>query len=242
MTFQSTVNIFNAIGVVGDLAFSGPIRAIPYNLNSDTGYPNVIGRAFTVLTGGVPTPTGAAPNAGSARAGGTGPFAGILVNPKAYVTAGTGGNALAPTLTLPDNAVGELLQMGEIFVAFPGAAAIGDKVFFDNTTGELGTTGAIAGTATQSGTVLTVATSTGGNIGVGSVISVAGAAQVTVVSLGTGTGGTGTYNVNFSQTVGSAAAITGTPAAPTGKTLVPNCEVAHYGLTGAGVGVIKLTN
>lgn len=246
MALQSSVNIYNALGVIGDLAFDGPIRSVPYNLNSDTAYPNVVGRAFTVLAGANPEPTTAAsPNAGEARAGGTGVFAGILVNPKAYVTAGTGGNALAPTLTLPDNSIGELLIMGEIFVAFAAAANVGDLVYYDNTTGVLGTvppTSQFTGVVATNELTVSGFVAGGAPLGVGSLITGPGVEPGTyITALGTGTGGNGTYTVTGAATVASAT-MNGTAVAPSGKTFVPNCVVSHYAVTGAGVGVIKLTN
>ena len=57
-TFQSTVNIWSAGGVVGELAFDGPMRAAPYNLYS-AGVPNLVGNAFTAWQkmGSPATPT-----------------------------------------------------------------------------------------------------------------------------------------------------------------------------------------
>lgn len=245
MSLQSSVNIYNALGVIGDLAFDGPIRAVPYNLNSDPAYPSVVGRAFTVISGGNPEPSAGSPSAGEARAGGTGFFAGILVNPKAYVTSGGSSGALSPTLTLPDNAIGELLIMGEIFADLPAACNPGDLVYYDNTTGVLGT---IAPSSSFTGVVatntLTVSSFVAGGapLAVGTVISGTGVDGGTVITaLGTGTGGNGTYTVNGAATVASTA-MKGNAVAPAGKTFVPNCVVSHYALTGAGVGVIKLTN
>lgn len=240
--FQSTVNIYESLGTVGDLAFDGPLRASTYNLDSN-GQAQTVGFAFTVVSGANTAPSGDSSNAGTAIVGGTGVFAGILSNSKVYSSAGSSGDALAPTLNLPDNTTGELVTMGEIFVALPGAANIGDQVYYDNTTGALGTQAdSITGTATQSTTTLTVAAGPTGNIGLGTQLKIAGAEPVTVLAFGTGSGGAGTYTVSVSQTVGSAAAISGKSAAPSGKTLVPNGYVSRYAVTGAGVGVIKLTN
>ena len=128
MAFQSTVSTAQGFGVVGEVAFDGPTRAQPYVLVSADASYNVVGRAFTVTSEGV------------AAAGGSGVFAGILVHPKHYASYGTAvGGPLAPTLTLANNATGELLTMGEIVVALPGAAAIGDAVKYNTTTGILGT-------------------------------------------------------------------------------------------------------
>src|SRR5689334_20771637 len=112
-SFQSTVNIWSAAGVVGEMAFDGPTRVAPYNLYS-AGTPNLVGNAFTVSSGGNPEPSGNSALAGTAAVGGTGVFAGILVNPKDYASYGTTGvnGPLAPTLVLPDYSVGFLATMG----------------------------------------------------------------------------------------------------------------------------------
>lgn len=69
---------------------------------------------------------------------------------------------------------------------------------------------AFAGTATQSGTTLTVATLTtgGNNLTIGTKITFNGIIQY-ITGFGTGIGGTGTYTVSQSQTVGTATAFTG---------------------------------
>lgn len=247
MSLQSSVNIFNALGIVGDLAFDGPIRTVPYNLVSDSAAYNVFGRAFTVSAGGNPEPSPAtsAPNAGEAKAGGTGVFAGILVNPKEHTTAGTGGNALAPTLTLPNNSTAALALMGEFFVAYPAACNVGDKVYYDTTTGVLGTvppTSSFTGVVATNTLTVSDFVAGGAPLGIGSVISGTGVTPGTVISaLGTGTGGNGTYTVTGAASV-SSTTMTGTAIAPSGKAFVPNGVVSHYALTAAGVGVIKLTN
>jgi|GEM_PF-1796152 len=45
MAFQSTVNITYAAGVVGEFAFEGPQRALPYNLDANGG---TVGNFFTI--------------------------------------------------------------------------------------------------------------------------------------------------------------------------------------------------
>ncbi len=128
MSFQSAVFLQQGFGVIGELFTDGPRRAESFILNSADAAYNVFGRAFTVTSEGV------------AAAGGTNPFAGILVNPKGQVLQGTaGGGSLAPSLVLPNYAQGELLTMGSIIVSLPDVAAIGDLVVYDNTTGALTT-------------------------------------------------------------------------------------------------------
>lgn len=246
MTLQSSVNIYNALGIPGDLAFSGPIRSQPANINSSAAEPNVIGFAYTITSQSNPDAVADAPNALTAQVGGTGVFAGILINSKEYASFGTTSGPLNPTLNLPDNTLGELLFMGEVYVEIPGPANIGDQVYYDTTTGALGSQAAvIAGTATQSTTTLTVAGGVTGNIGLGTELLVAGAEPVKVLAFGSGTGGAGTYTVDVSQTVGAPAAISGKSAAPSGKTLVPNGTISRFpaaAVSPTGLAVLKMTN
>jgi hypothetical protein len=128
MGFQTTVNQLQGFGVIGDVYDDGPIRSEPFIINSPDAANNVMGRAFTVTS------------EQHARAGGTGVFAGFLINPKEQTTSGTSaGGTLAPTETIPNNTVAELLNMGSMVVSLPAAAAIGDLVLYDTTTGALST-------------------------------------------------------------------------------------------------------
>lgn len=238
MGFQSTVSLKQGFGVVGELMLDGPVRAAPCTLESADAAYNVVGRAFTVKSEGV------------AAAGGTGEFAGILVNPKHYASYGTAAGTLAPTLTLANNALGECLNMGEIIVALPGAAAIGDKVTYNTTTGVLGSTPAVAsftgtiddGTPPGAGTVLTVTDVASGRLAVGQMISGAGIPPGTyITALGTGTGGVGTYTVSASLELASMT-ITAANVPASGELFVPNAVVSRFTVAGAGLAVIKLTN
>lgn len=203
-SFQSNVNIWSAAGVPGDLAFDGPIRSAPHNLYS-AGVPNIVGYAFTKTTSANPDPTAAAANAGTAQVGGTGAFAGILVNSKEYASYGTVGGPLNPTLALPDYSIGELMTMGFIWVNLPGPAETGYLVEYDPATGALNAIPATASfTGSISTTTLTVSAVAAGSLAVGSLISGAGITPGTyITALGTGKGNTGTYTINNSQTVSS---------------------------------------
>lgn len=66
-------------------------------------------------------------------------FAGFLVNPKVEALYGTVGAPLAPTLTVPNNNIVELMTMGSLIVTLPAACNIGDSVIFDNATGAIST-------------------------------------------------------------------------------------------------------
>lgn len=129
MAFQSTVFLQQGLGVIGELYTDSPHRAESFTLVSGDAAYNVFGRCFTKTSQGV----------AQAGSGGTLGFAGFLVNPKGSAFQGTSAGALVPTLTLPNNAQGELLTMGTIIVTLPAGAAIGDLVVFDNTTGALTT-------------------------------------------------------------------------------------------------------
>lgn len=135
--FQQTVKTDIGAGIVGELAFDSAIRAVPVALATpgEGGEENnVIGRAFTYIANA----SGALePN--PVRAGGTGTFAGILGSPKAYANYGVLGDALGANPTLPNGAIVELFEeTAGIFVDLGlGAAAVGNLVIYNTTTGEL---------------------------------------------------------------------------------------------------------
>lgn len=130
MGFQTAVQLQQGFGVVGELYTDGPYRAQSFTLDSADEDYNVFGRCFTITSQGV----------AEAGSGGTMGFAGFLVDPKNQALNGTAaGGSLAPTLTLPNYSQAALLTMGTIVVALPAAAAIGDLVVYDDTTGALTT-------------------------------------------------------------------------------------------------------
>jgi hypothetical protein len=207
-SFQSTVNIWSAAGVVGELAFDGPLRVAPYNLFSN-GVPNLVGNAFTVTGGGNPDPSGNSALAGTAQVGGSGLFAGILVNPKEYASYGTTGTngPLNPTMVLPDYSIGSLATMGFFWVNLPGPANVGDLVTYDPLNGNLNSVPpSVSFTGAMSTTTLTVSAVASGALQVGQLVTGAGVLPDTyITALGTGKGNTGTYTINNSQTVSSGA-------------------------------------
>lgn len=244
MSFQSSVNIYTALGIPGELAFSGPNRTAPYILDSD-GQAQTCGFAFTERTASNPDTVGGSPLPPTAQVGGTGVFAGLLVNPKEYPLTGTTGAPLGATLDLPDNVNASLLKMGFMYVSLPAAANIGDLVLYSTTTGALSTvapsssfTGVVAtNTLTVSGFV-----SGGAPLGIGTVISGTGVTPGTVISaLGTGTGGNGTYTVTGAATV-SSTTMAGNAIAPSGTRFVPNCVVDKFTVAAAGVACVRITN
>lgn len=198
MGFQTIVNVELGFGIPGQLYSDAPLRAQPAMLNSASAAYNIVGAtAYTVVS----ADTGNNSASLVAAAGGTGVFAGILMNSKVYATSGPATGALNPTLTLPNFFIAELLQAGDVVVSIPGPANIGDSVAYDLTTGALSTfapttkfTGAIAGSTG----VLTVSAVTAGQLQVGQIISGTGVLPGTyITSLGTGLGNTGTYNTNY---------------------------------------------
>lgn len=211
--FQTAVNVYNALGIPGELAFDGPIRAGSYNLYSE-GVPNVVGYAYTIVSGINPEPSGAAGNAGTAKVGGTGIFAGILINPKEYALRGVTGNPLGASLVLPDYAIGDLLTMGEVFVNLPGGADVGDLVTYDPLTGALNSvTPEVEFVGDSSTTTLTVDSISKGAIYVGMLVTGANTLPGTyVTAFGTGLGGTGTYTINVSQSITSNSDLKGSSA------------------------------
>jgi hypothetical protein len=243
--FQTTVNFERGFGVPGEILLAGPTRARPGILNSAQAAYNIIGATYFTITTGA---TGANPNAPViVAAGGTGPIAGILAAPKTYASFGTtAGGPLAATLTLPNNWNAEFLFMGEIVVTLPAAAGAGDLVTYNTTTGVIASIPALTtftGVIAVTTGVLTVsAISAGGNLGIGSVITGTGVPGGTVITgLGSGTGGNGTYNTNIVTAVSSTTMSAGnTPVS--GSALVPNAVVDRYTVSGAGLGVIRLTN
>ncbi|USP46983.1 structural cement protein Gp24 [Alcaligenes faecalis] len=113
-------------GIPGNISHDGPTRAASAIIDSDTEANNVFGHAFTYKVG-----------TDDVQAGGTGAFAGILINPKAY----------AIDVEYARNAtVGEFLTMGEVYVQLTNDGNIGDPVSFDPATGAI--------SAGESGTII----------------------------------------------------------------------------------------
>jgi hypothetical protein len=217
-TFQSAINIYNTPGIVGDLAFTGPTRAKPCNLYS-AGTPNIIGYAFTKTNGANPDNTTGSPNAGAATVGGTGAFAGILINSKEYTSFGTSGAPLNPTLALPDYSIGELATMGEYWINVDNQPNITDRVTFDPSDGSLSTIPAdTVFVGSSSTTTLTVNSISSGQIRVnmliGSTANPGVAPGTYITALGTGLGGAGTYTISISQSIAGSTTITVPSLAP----------------------------
>ena len=238
MPFQSTVNIELGQGVVGDVSFESPLRSTPYVLVSGDAANNVVGRAFTITSEGV------------AAAGGTGVFAGILANLKVYPLQGTVAGTLTPTLALPNNATGELVTMGDMYVSLPAAAAIGDRVTYNTTTGALSSVARIASftgvIAVTTGVLTVSALAAGGYVGLGQELTGAGVpAGTRITAQLSGTAGqAGTYQTNITTAVSSTAmTVQNSPlASGAGFAFVPEAVVSKFTVTAAGLANITLTN
>lgn len=235
MTLQSTVALNQGFGVVGELAFDGPLRAISAVIDHATAANIVVGRWFT------------APADGEYRPGGTGAVGGLLVNPKVYASIGTSaGGPLAPTLIVPTGTVGEFASMGEFVVAAANAVALGDLAMYDTTTGAIS---ALSPTATYTGVIaittgiLTVsAASADANLAVGSPVIGTGVPGGTfITALGTGTGGNGTYQTNIITAVASFTDGVAPNNAPAGSAIIPGAKFIRYANAAAGLAVLSLT-
>lgn len=127
MTFQTQVNEFLAVGIPGEYADASPRREAGYILLSNTvddvEYPPVVANAFTF----------SADNDGYAQVGGSGVFAGVLVNPKQFANY----QGLNATLELPSGLQGGLCTFGHIYVKPATAYTIGSVAAFDTTTGAI---------------------------------------------------------------------------------------------------------
>jgi hypothetical protein len=210
---QAPLTTYSGAATPGDIAFDAPMNASTYNLYS-AGTPNKVGYAYTVTNGAIPNGSAVAPNAGTATVGGTGKFAGILVQSKQYVGYGTtSGGPLAPTLTLPDYQWGELCYFGQVWVYMDNIPNIGDLVTYDPLDGSISSiTPTVNFVGSSSTTTLTVASISSGRIYVGMLIGTPANPGVTpgtfITALGSGLGGTGTYTISVSQSIAGSTAIT----------------------------------
>lgn len=138
MGFQSAVQIQQGFGVPGEQFTDSPWRAQSFSIDSALASYNIVGATCCSVTAD-----------GVCAAGNTGgvlPYAGLLIDPKNIALFGTGGIPLAPTLTVPNFTQVECATMGTFIVTLPAAAAIGDYVVYDNTTGAISTV--VAGSST----------------------------------------------------------------------------------------------
>ena len=130
MAFPSTVISDLVSGIPGEIAFDTPYVGITALINTTTEANNVFGRALTYRDEAIE----------SVQVGGTGLFAGLLVNPKESAV-----NAIGVTGDVVSNGrTVEACVRGEIYVLLSAGTSvtIGDGIYFVNADGTLG-----AGTA-----------------------------------------------------------------------------------------------
>ena len=123
--FQSEVRLQQTTGIVGEFAeITGAERAFSAITQSADASSNVFGRAFTHVAG----------EDDSVQAGGSGVFAGILVNPKEHVLLGTADGTLEASLIIPNNIGATFSDMGIIYVELDAGASIGQSIGYRTTT------------------------------------------------------------------------------------------------------------
>jgi len=246
--FQSTVNFERALGVQGELLFTGPNRTKAALLHSASAAYNIIGATACTLTTAASDGDPNVPEV--VAAGGTGQFSGILCNPKVYANLGSSGNPLGASLTLPNDLNVELCLMGYLLVALDNLPNPGDLVTYDTTTGGLSSippvvkfTGSIAtagGDTTPIVDTLTVSAITQGSIQVGSFLTGPNIQPCQVIALGSGLGGTGTYIVNPLSQTASSGAITGTALPPPGFSATASQATTVLTVTAVGSGELAI--
>ena len=110
MAFQNTVLADLVSGIPGEIAFNSPYTGIAAVINSASAGNNVYGRAMTYIDEAVET----------IGAGGTGKFAGLLVNPKTSAVVNIGDTADS----VPNGTPVETMFEGECY-ALLGAGTAG---------------------------------------------------------------------------------------------------------------------
>jgi hypothetical protein len=234
MGFQSTVSIQQGFGVPGEQFSNGPWRAQPFTIESALASYNNIGSTMCTVT--------AQGFCQAGRASASAPLAGLLVDPKNIALFGAGGQPLNPTLNVPNFTAVECATMGSFVVTLPAAAAIGDKVIFDNTTGAISTISTapfqLTGITTSASATITMGNTTG--VFAGQPVSGAGipvGAVVNTVTLNT------SIVISIAATASATVPLTFTPSGnnlPAGKSFA-DAAVDYYAVSGAGLAVITLT-
>lgn len=123
---QTVINRFLAAGIEGEYADDSPRRETGYVLVAQRNESEVITALPKIGCAFTHTETD-----GQAIVGGTGAFAGVLVNPKMYVNQAN----LTASMELPDGSQGGLCTMGHVFVKSATAFAPGYVAAYANATG-----------------------------------------------------------------------------------------------------------
>ncbi len=121
---SSVTNQFLATGLPGEFSRSGNQETRGAILASAVEANNVVGCVVKTVTG----------NNFNVGVAANGNLAGILSSPKTGVRA-----TLEPQAYLPNASQVEVAERGYLFVTLPAAAAIGDFVYYSDTTGALAT-------------------------------------------------------------------------------------------------------
>lgn len=249
MGFQTTVTGDIRSGVIGEIAFDGPTRAVSAMLDSGAGAANnVVGRAFCYAN---------TTNNTVSAGGDGGVFAGILIQPKSHALRGTAADGtLADSLTLPDGTPVELLQMGEVFVGLSEPDVGVTTITVSD--GGSGYTSAPTVVITGGGGSGATATATvvGGEV-TAITVTAAGAGYTSAPTISfTGGGGTGatavatltpdTINVGATVYYDDTTGELGVGTAGAGQTQVPNAVISRVEPSptapGAYLAVLRLTN
>lgn len=133
MSVQKTVNTKLAFGLPGEFYDDTPRRNRTYKLANNAAAVPTVGYAFTATA-----------NEGEAQPGGTGAFAGILVNPKEQVLRG----GLTPSLALTQGAIGTLCSFGHVIVVVAAAVTETSLPVYNTSTGAIS---GVAADATSAG-------------------------------------------------------------------------------------------
>lgn len=134
---QNTVNLQMAVGKPGEQAFDMPPVSAQVRFVHTGSDINFFGYAYTETNFTATQGAGVAPR--SVQVGGTGVFAGILIQPNAANSSGITGNPLGTTYKLADDSFGELANTGCFFIDVAAACNIGDDVIFSQATGRFAT-------------------------------------------------------------------------------------------------------
>ena len=178
MSFPSSVINDLRSGIPGEIAFDAPYTGITATLDSTSADDNVFGRAFTYKSAAGET----------VQAGGSGVFAGIMVNPKAFAQQNVSTD-LSNGDTIANGVPAEFMQEGEAYVALSNPVQV---LTINVTAGGSGYTSAPTVAITGGGGSGATATATLTGDAVTSVTITAGGSGFTSVPTVTFTGGAGT--------------------------------------------------
>jgi hypothetical protein len=154
MTIQSVVYAKQCAGIEGDFFDDSPRRVLAKNLNASAGGTlPTIGNAFTY--------TAAPADPSQVSMGGSGAFAGILVNGKELVRS----NGLTAGLTVSDGTIGSICSMGRVWVKVDAAVNVGYLACYNTTTGSI--SGIASGSAPSGYTLIPNAKFVAVNAGAG---------------------------------------------------------------------------